>query len=62
MRGPDLTTAELLTYLARRIERYERLDLSRRQAIRLLADEHKIDETKLTAFLDRFNNVASVPA
>lgn len=56
MRGPDLTTTEVMAYLRRRIERYERLGLSREDAIRAISlDDEKFNEAKIASFFKRFD-------
>ena len=51
MRGPELTTSELLEHLDRQIVQSQQLGLTRRQAIHAVAVDTGADETKLTALL-----------
>ena len=63
MRGPGLTTAELVTYLRCRIGRYERLGLKREDAIRaIVLDDEKLEEAKVIALLDRFDDGSGLAA
>jgi hypothetical protein len=63
MRGPGLTTTELIAYLTFRIQRFERLGWSREEAIRAIAiDDKTFDEEKIVAILSKFSNDSDLAA
>jgi hypothetical protein len=51
MRGPELSTLELLTYLTHRVERFERLGLSHDAAIHAVALDDRLDEQKVRVLI-----------
>lgn len=60
MRGPRLTTTELVAYLAARIERFERLGLAREAAVHAVALDDGLDENKVAELVGQFEPASAL--